>query len=74
MARHGGGFKSDKRRKELLRLQKQQEKRQRRFSGKTDQETDTGESDLGEPGTDELVTEESSTGEQIQENDNEDAK
>ncbi|MBP1734653.1 MAG: hypothetical protein H6Q53_940 [Deltaproteobacteria bacterium] len=74
MARHGGGFKSDKRRKELLRLQKQEEKRQRRFSGKTDQESDTGESDLGEPGTDELVTEESSTGEQIQENDNEDAK
>jgi hypothetical protein len=74
LARHGGGFKSDKRRKELLRLQKQEEKRQRRFSGKTDQETDTGESDLGEPGTDELVTEESPTGEQIQENDNEDAK
>jgi hypothetical protein len=74
LARHGGGFKSDKRRKELLRLQKQQEKRQRRFSGKTDQETDTGESDLGEPGTDELVTEESSAGEQIQENNNEDAK
>jgi hypothetical protein len=74
LARHGGGFKSDKRRKELLRLQKQEEKRQRRFSGKTDQESDTGESDLGEPGTDELVTEESSTGEQIQENDNEDAK
>jgi hypothetical protein len=74
LARHGGGFKSDKRRKELLRLQKQEEKRQRRFSGKTDQETDTGESDLGEPGTDELVTEESTTGEQIQENDNEDAK
>jgi hypothetical protein len=74
LARHGGGFKSDKRRKELLRLQKQEEKRQRRFSGKTDQETDTRESDLGESGTGELVTEESSTGEQIQENDNEDAK
>jgi hypothetical protein len=74
LARHGGGFKSDKRRKELLRLQKQEEKRQRRFSGKTDQETDTRESDLGESGTSELVTEESSTGEQIQENDNEDAK
>lgn len=43
MARHGGGFKSDKRRKELLRLQKQEEKRQRRFSGKTNKETDTDE-------------------------------
>lgn len=74
MARHGGGFKSDKRRKELLRLQKQEEKRQRRFSGKTDKETDTGESDLGEPITDELVTGELVTGEQIQENGNKDAK
>lgn len=74
MARHGGGFKSDKRRKELLRLQKQEEKRQRRFSGKTDQETNTGESDIVEPSTEELITGESSTGEQIQENNNEDAK
>jgi len=45
LARHGGGFKSDKRRKELLRLQKQEEKRQRRFSGKTNKETDTEELD-----------------------------
>ncbi|NLW34432.1 MAG: hypothetical protein GXY80_02965 [Syntrophorhabdus aromaticivorans] len=37
MARRGG-FKSDKRRKELLRLQKQAEKRQRRFAGKTGDE------------------------------------
>lgn len=40
LARRGGGFKSDKRRKELTRLKKQEEKRQRRFSGKTEQETD----------------------------------
>ncbi|OPY81730.1 MAG: hypothetical protein A4E65_01001 [Syntrophorhabdus sp. PtaU1.Bin153] len=33
-----GGYKSDKRRKELLRLQKQAEKRQRRFAGKTGEE------------------------------------
>jgi hypothetical protein len=48
LARHGGGFKSDKRRKELLRLQKQEEKRQRRFSGKTNKESDTDEQDNGE--------------------------
>ena len=48
MARHGGGFKSDKRRKELLRLQKQEEKRQRRFSGKANKETDTDEQDNGD--------------------------
>jgi hypothetical protein len=48
LARHGGGFKSDKRRKELLRLQKQEEKRQRRFSGKINKETDTEEQDNGE--------------------------
>ena len=71
MARHGGGFKSDKRRKELLRLQKQEEKRQRRFSGKTDKETDTGESDFDETSTEEHVADESSAGEQIQENSNE---
>ena len=33
-----GGFKSDKRRKELLRLQKPAAKRQRRFAGKTGDE------------------------------------
>jgi hypothetical protein len=37
-----GGFRSDKRRKELLRLQKQEEKRQRRFSGKPE-ERDPGD-------------------------------
>ncbi len=56
MARHGGGFKSDKRRKELLRLQKQEEKRQRRFGGKTNKETDTDEQDNGE-----LIAEESTS-------------
>ncbi len=56
MARHGGGFKSDKRRKELLRLQKQEEKRQRRFSGKINKETDTDEQDNGE-----LIVEESTS-------------
>jgi hypothetical protein len=45
LARRGGGFKSDKRRKELLRLQKQEEKRQRRFSGKTGKEIGTEEQD-----------------------------
>lgn len=57
MARHGGGFKSDKRRKELLRLQKQEEKRQRRFTGKTDKETDTGEQEIEEPGIGESALE-----------------
>jgi hypothetical protein len=56
LARHGGGFKSDKRRKELLRLQKQEEKRQRRFSGKINKETDTDEQDNGE-----LIVEESTS-------------
>lgn len=48
MARHGGSFKSDKRRKELLRLQKQEEKRQRRFSGKTGKDADAEEQDSTE--------------------------
>jgi len=59
LARHGS-FKSDKRRKELLRLQKQEEKRQRRFGGKTDKEPDTDE-----PGTLELTVEESSPEETV---------
>lgn len=59
MARHGGGFKSDKRRKELLRLQKQEEKRQRRFSGKTNKETDSEELDNEESTADESVPEDS---------------
>lgn len=32
MAKHAGAYKSEKRRKELSRLKKQEEKRQRRFS------------------------------------------
>ena len=59
MARHGGGFKSDKRRKELLRLQKQEEKRQRRFGGKINKESDTGEQGEGEPTVEESVSEDS---------------
>jgi hypothetical protein len=59
LARHGGGFKSDKRRKELLRLQKQEEKRQRRFSGKTNKETDSEELDNEESTADESVPEDS---------------
>jgi len=59
LARHGGGFKSDKRRKELLRLQKQEEKRQRRFSGKTNKETDSEELDNEESTVDESVPEDS---------------
>jgi len=55
LARHGGGFKSDKRRKELLRLQKQEEKRQRRFSGKTNKETVSEELDNEESTVDESV-------------------
>lgn len=42
MPRHGGGFKSEKRKKELSRLKKQEEKRQRRLTGQTEKETETG--------------------------------
>jgi hypothetical protein len=59
LARHGGGFKSDKRRKELLRLQKQEEKRQRRFSGKTGKDAESEEPDNGELTTEETPAEES---------------
>ncbi|RJQ41750.1 MAG: hypothetical protein C4550_00995 [Nitrospiraceae bacterium] len=38
MARHGGAFKSDKRKKELVRQKKQEEKRQRRLNKNTGQE------------------------------------
>jgi hypothetical protein len=44
-----GGYKSDKRRKELLRLQKQAEKRQRRFAGKTEEEPVVSELALENP-------------------------
>ncbi|MCX5802126.1 MAG: hypothetical protein NTU69_01105 [Proteobacteria bacterium] len=43
MAKHGGEFRSKKRQKELSRLQKQEEKRQRRFGGQTAKETGTVE-------------------------------
>jgi hypothetical protein len=59
LARHGGGFKSDKRRKELLRLQKQEEKRQRRFSGKTNKETEAEELDNEESTVGESMPEDS---------------
>jgi lipopolysaccharide assembly outer membrane protein LptD (OstA) len=49
-------FKSDKRKKELSRLKKQEEKRQRRFSGQTVTETDTA---VTETDTAVTVTEES---------------
>ncbi|HVN24515.1 MAG TPA: hypothetical protein VMT71_11130 [Syntrophorhabdales bacterium] len=38
MAKHRGQFKGEKRRKELVRLQKQEEKRQRRFGIKPQNE------------------------------------
>lgn len=38
MARHSGAYKGDKRRKEVARLKKQEEKRQRRFSKVRDPE------------------------------------
>jgi len=38
LARHGGAFKSDKRKKELVRQKKQEEKRQRRLNKNTGQE------------------------------------
>jgi hypothetical protein len=41
------GFKGEKRRKELARLQKQQEKRSRRFGTQTDQEPGTPETETG---------------------------
>ncbi|MCX5808818.1 MAG: hypothetical protein NTX36_05520 [Proteobacteria bacterium] len=41
MPRHGGGFKSEKRKKELSRLKKQEEKRQRRITGQTEKEVGT---------------------------------
>jgi hypothetical protein len=59
LARHGGGFKSDKRRKELLRLQKQEEKRQRRFSGKSDKELNAEETETGEAVIEESLGDES---------------
>jgi hypothetical protein len=52
LPRRRGQFKGEKRRKELLRLQKQEEKRKRRFSGQSDKEPETGVTD---PGGQEIV-------------------
>lgn len=41
MAKHAGAYRSDKRRKEILRLKKQEEKRQRRLSKGSDPKKDT---------------------------------
>ncbi|MBT9536830.1 MAG: hypothetical protein IVZ94_01710 [Nitrospirae bacterium] len=41
MAKHGGAFKSEKRKKELLRHKKQEEKRQRRLKKDIGQEQDS---------------------------------
>ena len=57
MAKHGGGFKSNKRNKELLRLKKQEEKRQRRFGVQTAQKDDTDEATPKEPISDEETKE-----------------
>jgi len=40
LAKHGGAFKSEKRKKELLRHKKQEEKRQRRLKKDIGQEQD----------------------------------
>jgi hypothetical protein len=53
LAKHGVPFKSDKRKKELLRLKKQEEKRQRRF----------GEQTVEKTGTETTATETTATGE-----------
>jgi hypothetical protein len=41
LARHAGAFKSDKRRKELARLKKQEEKRKRRLNKEVIPQQDT---------------------------------
>jgi hypothetical protein len=41
LAKHAGAYRSDKRRKEILRLKKQEEKRQRRLSKGSDTQKDT---------------------------------
>ena len=40
MAKHGGAYKSAKRRKELMRQKKQEEKRKKRFSKTADTQED----------------------------------
>ncbi len=51
MPKRRGQFKGEKRRKELLRLQKQEEKRKRRFSGHSDKEPETDVTGAGEQET-----------------------
>ncbi|MEW6215508.1 MAG: hypothetical protein AB1478_09970 [Nitrospirota bacterium] len=41
MAKHAGAYRSEKRRKELSRQKKQEEKRQRRFNKKVSAQQDT---------------------------------
>jgi len=41
LAKHAGAYRSDKRRKEILRLKKQEEKRQRRLSKGSEPQKDT---------------------------------
>ena len=41
MAKHAGAYKSKKRRKEILRLKKQEEKRKRRFNKNISSQHDT---------------------------------
>ena len=57
-----GQFKGEKRRKELLRLQKQEEKRKRRFGGLPDKEPETDVTNPGdqEAGAQETVAQEPS--------------
>jgi hypothetical protein len=43
LAKHAGAYRSDKRRKEILRLKKQEEKRQRRLSKGSEPQKDTEE-------------------------------
>lgn len=59
MAKRGGTYKSDKRRKEVSRQKKQEEKRQRRFSSAQG----TKEADVDEP----LILEENPQEENLQE-------
>jgi hypothetical protein len=40
LAKHGRAFKSEKRKKEISRLKKQEEKRQRRFTGEAEKAPD----------------------------------
>ncbi len=50
MPKRRGQFKGEKRRKELVRLQKQEEKRQRRFGSKAEAEPGAAETEAGTEG------------------------